>query len=80
LNNGLSAQQWRVLTRRIIYICRMTGLTLTGLSPQSTGPSFSGSTPPEPQATELDCKRLQILLALAKATQPETAALLERLQ
>ncbi|HSV98673.1 MAG TPA: GreA/GreB family elongation factor [Sedimentisphaerales bacterium] len=80
LTDGLSAQQWRVLTHRIIHICRMTGLTLNGLSAKSAGPSSSRSTPPEPQVTDLDCKRLQILLALARATQPETATLLERLQ
>lgn len=30
---GLSPYQWKVLTRRIIYVCRMTGLPLDGLPP-----------------------------------------------
>lgn len=80
LTHGLSAQQWRVLTHRIIHICRMTGLTLDGLSSRFPSSSFSESGPPEPQVTDLDCKRLLILLALAKATQPESAALQVRLQ
>jgi regulator of nucleoside diphosphate kinase len=80
LTDGLSAQQWRVLTHRIIHICRMTGLTLNGLAARSAGPFSAEAAPPEPQVTDLDCKRLQILLALAQATQPETAALLDRLQ
>lgn len=34
LTSGLSPRQWRVLTQRIIHICRMTGLTFDGLSPE----------------------------------------------
>jgi regulator of nucleoside diphosphate kinase len=77
--DGLSPQQWRVLTNRILYICRMTGLTLKDLSaPSQDAPAESRL--PKPQVTDLDCKRLQILLAIARATQPDTAALLEHLQ
>ena len=77
---GLSAHQWRVLTRRIIYICRMTGLTLNELSPACASAGALPSVPPSPQITDLDCKRLEFALTAARATQPEMIVLLERLQ
>ena len=80
LATGLSPRQWKVLTRRIIYICRMTGLTLDGLSPSSASAGVSPPVPPSPQVTDLDCKRLEVVLATTQATQPEAIALLERLQ
>jgi regulator of nucleoside diphosphate kinase len=80
LTAGLSADQWRVLTRRILRFCRMADLTLDELSPSSVKNLHSEVVPPSPQMTDLDCKRLQILLAVARASQPERATLLEVFQ
>lgn len=78
--DGLTPHQWRLVTTRVMDVCRSRSMTLGGGSARRKARTPTQSSRQKLQITEFDSRRLRTLLATAKSPGSSTDAPLDKLQ